>query len=102
VDPCCLGNNSPAALPSYWKNVKMQIGAHPENPGRTGRNCEAKQGKLLLSTLSVIHFSDRGRVGCCGHTGFYLEKRGFVLMTWLDLLSIYPFVNDAENERRRA
>src|SRR5215468_8949103 len=79
VDPCCLGNSGPAALPSYWKNVKMQIGAHPENPGRTGRNCEAKQGKLPLSTLSVIHFSDRSRVGCYDHTDLIWKRGDFFL-----------------------
>src|SRR6516164_94230 len=88
VDPCCLGNNGPTALPSDWKNVKMQIGAHPENPGRTGRNCEAKQRKLPLSTLSVTHFPDRSRVSCYGHIGFCLERRGVFLKRYRDLLLI--------------
>ena len=88
VDPCRLGDSGPTALPSYWKDVKMQIGAHPENPGRTGRNREAKQGKLPMSTLPVIHFPDRSRVGCCGHTGFCLEGTGFFLKRYRDLLSI--------------
>src|SRR5215469_7922966 len=79
VDPCCLGNDDPAALPSYWKDVKMQIGADPENPGRTGRNGEAKRRKLPLSTLSVIHFLDRSRVRCCGHTGFISKREDFFL-----------------------
>src|SRR5215467_388887 len=88
VDPCCLGNSGPFAMPSYWKDVKMQIGAHPENPGRTGRNCEAKQRKLPLSTLSVTHFLDRSGVRCCGHTGFYFEERKVFPEKWHGLLPV--------------
>lgn len=70
---------TPPPCQYYWMDKRMQIGASPENLGRTGRSDEARQAKTWLSTLSVSCLYDATTLRCSRHTGLAVVHWAFVL-----------------------